>query len=436
MLDFFDYWKQQNNDIEPLFIIKYPVGQLGEELTKRKWKYKELNYSAWTGPKLSHQPSDLMRNATRNTKAVLDIEEIIQDFKPDVVMTNTIVCPWASFAAKLQGLPHIWFVREYGDIDHGHIFELGREETFADIGLMSELVVTNSLALTKYVSQYISADKIATLYTPFKIEKMVERSKENIGSPFTPEADLKAAMTGVLRPSKGQEQAIKAISNLKKKGVKAELCLIGHSSEPAYTTKLKKLAKKLNVGNEIHFVGKQSNPYAFIRYADVGIMASRMEAFGRVTFEYLCLGKPVVGAASGGTLEMIKDGKNGLLYETNNIKQLTDKLLVYAKNKDTLKEHQKAAANSATHMIHGESGAKALIKRINEVLAQKDIYRLPNFTRSWLNIPTLTRHAVLPNGGTLHKLKTARILGIKGTQHEVKKRLKSRIKRIIRPDGK
>ncbi len=47
---------------------------------------------------------------------------------------------------------------------------------------------------------------------------------------------------------------------------------------------------------------------------DVALTCSRDEAFGRVTVEAMKRGRPVVGAASGGTAELIQDGRTGRTY--------------------------------------------------------------------------------------------------------------------------
>src|SRR5690606_39025715 len=92
----------------------------------------------------------------------------------DLVMTNTIVAPWAALAAKLVGVPHVWFAREYGD---DHQFQLPVADTFEDIGTMSELVVTNSEQLAAYLHTWIEPAKTTVLYPTLDPAGIVERSR-------------------------------------------------------------------------------------------------------------------------------------------------------------------------------------------------------------------------------------------------------------------
>jgi glycosyltransferase involved in cell wall biosynthesis len=384
MLDFFDHWSSTDKNIQLRFIIKSPGGELEEKLKKRKWIYETIDYSAWMTRKTDIKTYDVLKNIKKNTRAILRIEDTIREYKPDMIMTNTIVAPWAAFAAKLNGLPHVWFVREYGDLDHGHIFEIGRKKTFQDIDTLSELVVTNSQSLTEHVAKYVDKGKIITLYTPFKIDQIRKLAEEKTENPFSKKADIKTVMLGVVKPSKGQEQAIRATAELKKENIQAELTIVGHANPPDYIDDLKKLAKQLKVEDRIYFLGKKTNPYPYINYADVGIMCSRMEAFGRTTFEYLTLGRPVIGFNSGGTKEMVKDGINGFLIENNNVTDLKQKIELYTKNKNILSSHKKAATDSSTAMIKGKNSADKLVIKIRSLSHSNNYSKIPNLTEQWL----------------------------------------------------
>src|SRR5680860_180215 len=169
MLDTFDYWSEHYN-IEPEFIMRQPARALADALNDRGWKYYALNYTFWSDAVPPVKSYDIFRSALNNSKAIFDIEEIIKTSKPDLVMTNSIVAPWAAVAASFQKVPHAWFVREYGDLDHGRVFEIGRESTFEDVSTLSDLVITNSITLANHVKQYVDDKKVTTLYTPFKLK--------------------------------------------------------------------------------------------------------------------------------------------------------------------------------------------------------------------------------------------------------------------------
>lgn len=56
------------------------------------------------------------------------------------------------------------------------------------------------------------------------------------------------------------------------------------------------------------------------------VLPSRSEAMGRVLIEAMACGKPVVGSAVGGIPDIIQDGKNGLLFRSEDADDLAEKL--------------------------------------------------------------------------------------------------------------
>ena len=37
---------------------------------------------------------------------------------PDVILTSTLTIPWGAMAAALLGRPHLWYVTQFGELDH------------------------------------------------------------------------------------------------------------------------------------------------------------------------------------------------------------------------------------------------------------------------------------------------------------------------------
>lgn len=393
MLDLFDHWAKQGL-IEPEFIIRKPVKNMAPELKKRGWKYHSVYYTNWSQRNLSRRAEDVFRNARENTRATMKIEEIIKRVKPDVVMTNTIVSPWAALAAYFQRVPHVWFVREYGDADHKHIFEVGREKMFEDIGTLSDMVVTNSKTLGEHVSQYIHHTPVKTVYTPFDLSQLEYKANQDAPNPFKDKDSLKLVITGRIAPSKGQHEAAKAVGELNRQGYNTELCVIGDAAEKNDEDRLMEMIEHYDIKKKVHLVGHQSNPLAIVKYADIGIMPSRREAFGRVTFEYMSVGLPIVGAGSGATPELVEDGKNGFIYRLSSASSMASKLMKYAEDKALIEKHGAYAKQKTVTMMNGPQNADHLFEHIHKMLddAQSLRNKHPlNYAHHWLNYPLVAQ---------------------------------------------
>lgn len=386
LIDTLDDWNEKF-DIEVEFILRKPILSMAQSLDKRGWKYYSLDYTFWSNPTEINSPQEVFRQSVHNSRAVVAIQEIIKETKPDVVMTNSIVCPWAALAAYYQDTPHIWFVREYGDLDHGRVFEIGREKTFEDIDSMSDLVVTNSKTLGDHVKRYVDKSKVTALYTPFKIEEFRKKSRKIIEDPFNNPKSLKLVIVGNLAPSKGHLEVVEAVGRLKQKGIEVELCIVGSENENSYAKSIKSTIKKYKLKNIVHITGRQANPFSYISRADIGVMSSRMEAFGRVTFEYLALGKPVIGANTGATPEMIKDGQNGLVYKHGSVEDLVKAIEKYANNRDLIKKHGQMALKTSKDMMGGLYSSETLYGKVLEVIdsPKSNITKPINYLHRWFD---------------------------------------------------
>ena len=82
--------------------------------------------------------------------------------------------------------------------------------------------------------------------------------------------------------------------------------------------------KKNDLENYVYFTGWLSNSSIFYKNIDIYVLASRHdEGFGLVVAEAMMHNLPVVATKSGGVIEIIEDGKSGLLVPKNNPERLS-----------------------------------------------------------------------------------------------------------------
>jgi glycosyltransferase involved in cell wall biosynthesis len=111
---------------------------------------------------------------------------------------------------------------------------------------------------------------------------------------------------------KGADDLIRAAGRLRANHAALSLVLVGAGDD---LPRLKSIATAENLNDSVTFLENLSRAElcAYYAHADVFALPSTGEGFGLVFLEAMAFAKPVVGVASGGTLDLIRDGKNGLL---------------------------------------------------------------------------------------------------------------------------
>jgi len=76
----------------------------------------------------------------------------------------------------------------------------------------------------------------------------------------------------------------------------------------------------------IHFLGLIPESYKFLRAFDVYVLPSHQETFSLSLLDTQLAGLPVVGSASGGTPEVVREGETGWLFRPKEVEDLRGKL--------------------------------------------------------------------------------------------------------------
>ncbi|UOQ76917.1 glycosyltransferase family 4 protein [Hymenobacter sp. 5516J-16] len=86
----------------------------------------------------------------------------------------------------------------------------------------------------------------------------------------------------------------------------------------AYQEAVLARVQQLGLSEVVHLRPFTLQPEVAYRALDISITASVNETYGMVTIEAMATGLPVVASAAGGTLEIVEDGRTGLLYPLRN----------------------------------------------------------------------------------------------------------------------
>jgi glycosyltransferase involved in cell wall biosynthesis len=123
-------------------------------------------------------------------------------------------------------------------------------------------------------------------------------------------------------------------------------CLFG---EQDYAEHLRQQVRELKLEERVRFLGFQPDVVPLMHSCDLITHTSTTpEPFGRVIVEAMLCGRPVVGAASGGVLELIEDGKTGWLVAAGNSLQLAEVICAIKNQPEkakTIADHSKIQAS-------------------------------------------------------------------------------------------
>lgn len=115
---------------------------------------------------------------------------------------------------------------------------------------------------------------------------------------------------GRLNVQKDYPTMLAAFAELRKKR-EARLLILGDGELREY---LENMVRQLCLTNDVEFVGFVSNPYAWMKAADLFVLSSRWEGLANVIAEALACGTPVVSTdCPSGPAEILKGGAFGIL---------------------------------------------------------------------------------------------------------------------------
>ncbi|GAB6435261.1 glycosyltransferase [Bacillus luti] len=201
-----------------------------------------------------------------------------------------------------------WIHTDYSIIEPNPHMDFKMWEKFDHIVAVSE-ACKNSF-LKKYSKLANKVVVIENITSPEFIRKM---SNEDIENPMTNDNRFKIITVARLSHAKGIDNAVSALKMLKDKGYDdIAWYIVGYGGDEVI---IKDLIKNLKLEADFILLGKRTNPYPYIKEADLYVQPSRYEGKAVTVGEAQILSKPVMITNYTTAQSQVRNGFDGYIIE-------------------------------------------------------------------------------------------------------------------------
>ena len=347
-----------HSGVEVLVLVP-KKGPLLDELARMNIEWRVIGYPVWMS-----RPRWFVYRLMRLLKTALmsiRVAWIIRKWNADVVYSNTVMMGAGALAAWIIGKPHVWHSHESLAHNPDQTFDLGERAVSYLMNHLSDAVIVTSRSVGNDYKHLLDPGTIRVVY-----QSVTPCAIPDPPKPIPSRLFFQCIIIGSLHPWKGQDQAISALAQLTGGNINAHLLLVGDDGK-RYRAQLIRQAEDLGVSRRIRFYGYADNPLPLIQNADVVLVCSHWEAFGRVAVEAMLAGKPVIGSTRGATAEIIQHGQTGLLYKWGNIRDLREKIRFLHDNPKEALRIGRTAQQWAKSRFTQERYAQEILEILSEV---------------------------------------------------------------------
>jgi glycosyltransferase involved in cell wall biosynthesis len=239
-------------------------------------------------------------------------------------------------AAKITG-------RKFVTTFHGtYNFNNSIKKFYNSVMVRSDLIIAGSNFIFSHIKEnytkYLDAKKkLLVIFRGINVDYFdpttkLDSDEKKLLKEWQIEKDKKIILLpGRLTGWKGQEVFIEAVNLVNiELGYEAFYGVILGSDQgrELYKKKLIRLSEQYRLTNQVKFIDHCKDMALAYKVSDIVVSASiEPEAFGRVAVEAQSMERPIIASNIGGSNETVVDEKTGFLFDSNNAKSLSKKIL-------------------------------------------------------------------------------------------------------------
>jgi len=285
------------------------------------------------------EPIVLNKKGHLDPKTTNQLKNIILDFKPDVIHTenNAIISTYLAlnktklkYKINVFHTMHLIPEKECNNFVlrflYKHIF---KKSNFIPVGITEQLA---NISKVFYKRNNVPFVNNGSNLENFKNIKELQKRKYDV------------VVVGRFSKEKNHCFLLNSFKELSKTHPNVKIALVGGGE---LFEDIKKLSSELKLDSYVEFKGVMSDPSSIVNDSKIITLGSLYEANPLTLIEGMSSGCIVVANAVGGIPEIVKDKKNGFLYNTNGMKSYVTFLSNVLDNIDEFTEMSKCNSKYA-----------------------------------------------------------------------------------------
>lgn len=308
---------------EVYVLTPHKNGYIPDELNKLGIWHENAHYFWWEIAKAGNPILDRVRFLLYKALNVYSriearrLSKFVKKIGIEIIHSNSSTINIGAIVSQITGIPHVWHLRELA-LPKYPLYPVIKKDSLRKILNNGK---TKYIAISEYTKRFYSGyindmDKIIVVYNGISSAYNYRKSESEYNSDV-----VVFLISGNYCEEKGQIDVAHAVGLLVSRGITDfKVYMAGRGDYAA----VKSYLADNGLMDYVVFCGLVDDMLSLRKKCDVEIVASRTEAFGRVTVEAMRASNPVIGSATGGTTELIQDGVTGFLYEYKNDEALAE----------------------------------------------------------------------------------------------------------------
>jgi glycosyltransferase involved in cell wall biosynthesis len=242
--------------------------------------------------------------------------------------------------ANLLGIPSALLARvpviisSQRDLAHLDLYRTRRRVWVRRLQNLSTAVLTNANAVRDAVmaENHIASSKIRVIHNGVDLERFGGKTRDRSWLAPNAEQEKWVVLVGNMHSDvKGHPCLIAAAEAVVREFAGVRFVLAGDGEQ---RQNFEQQAASLGLQKNFRFLGRRDDVPRLLACCDIAVLPSKAEGLPNAVLEYLAAGLPTVASHVGGNVEIIEDGKTGLLVPPDNPSALSEALLRLLRDPD------------------------------------------------------------------------------------------------------